>query len=437
MVKIIRAVFVWTGTLLAALPLAGCGGGGGSAAAVCPAPPAACDAVSQNRYVHDLMKDIYFWADAAPVVDYTAYATPADVLTAMVYTPKDRWSYITSVSNFTSLFSRGKYIGYGLGVKQGSDGVWRLNIVYPGSPAAAAGLRRGYAVTALNGMPVDQVAAHNLWTQQFGADAAGVQMSVGYTDAGGVAGNVTLAKGEVTVPPVYDARVLYYGGVSTGYLAFTSFNETTPAAAEAALALFQNAGIRELVVDLRYNGGGLMDPAAYIAGRVADYRAAGAVFARLRHNAAHRGLDRLLRFTGTGPAASGGRVVVIATGATASASELFINGLKPFMEVAVIGSKTHGKPAGMYGCSFCGNVISAVAFELENAHAEGGYYNGIPATCLADDGLTVPLGDPAEPSLKAALYYAANGKCLATAQKPGMTAASAPLTGIHREAGAF
>lgn len=431
-----RVVTAWGGVLLAVLSL-GCGGGSSASTVVCPASPAACDTVSQNRYVYDFMKDLYFWADLAPAVDYASYAAPADVLTAMVYAPKDRWSYISSATAFTAIFSQGKYIGYGFGVKQGSDGVWRLYLVYPGSPADAAGLRRGYAVTDFNGVPVALVAAGNLWSQEFGADVVGVQMSVGYTDASGAAGNVTLTKSEVTVPPVYDARVFSYGGKAVGYLSFTMFNDTTAAAVDAAFARFQLAGIQDLVVDLRYNGGGLLNPAAYIAGRIADDHAAGAVFSRYRHNAAHRWLDRLLRFSATGPAATGGRVIFITTASTASASESLINGLKPFMDVALVGSKTHGKPAGMYGCQFCGNVIAAIAFELENAHGEGGYYDGIGVSCAADDGLTFQLGDLAEPSLDAALYYAANGKCPATAQKPGVTPVVVPLTGIHAEAAAY
>ncbi len=423
--------------MLIALTLAGCGAGNSAGTAVCPAAPSSCDTASQNCYVYDLMKDLYFWSGTTPIIDYASYGAPADVLAAMVYSPKDRWSYVTSAAAYTAIFSHGNYLGYGFGVKQGGDGVWRVYIVYPGSPAAVAGLRRGYAVTSLNSVPVAQIAAQNLWNQEFGADVAGVQLSVGYTDAAGVAGNVTLIKSEVTVPPVYDARVLYYGGEAVGYLSFTMFSDTTSAAVDDSFARFQRAGIRHLVVDLRYNGGGLLNPAAYIAGRMVDGQAAGAVFNRYRHNAAHRGLDRLLRFYATGPAATGGRVIFITTGSTASASESLINGLKPFMDVALVGSKTHGKPAGMYGCHFCGNVIVAIAFELENAHGEGGYYNGIGVNCAADDGLTVALGDPAEPSLRVALSYAVNGSCPAAVQKPGVAAVTAPLTGIYREAGAF
>ena len=440
MMRKIGGVTAWAGVLIAALLSTGCGiADSGSSAAVCPPPPADCGAVDQNRYVYNLMKSLYFWADITPATDYTAYATPADVLSAMVYTPKDRWSFISPASAYSAIFSQGTYIGYGFGVKRGSDGVWRLYIVYPGSPAGAAGLRRGYAVTALNGMPVTQIAAHNLWLQQFGADEPGVQITMDYTDTAGVAGNITLTKSVVTVPPVYDARVLDYGGTAVGYLAFTMFNETTGAGVDEALARFQRAGIQTLVVDLRYNGGGLMNTAAYIAGRVADYRAAGGVFSRFRHNAAHARLNQSLRFSATGAETYGGRVIVITTANTASASEAFINGLKPVMEVALVGSKTHGKPAGMYGCYFCGNVIAAIAFEIENARGEGGYYGGIGVTCQADDTLTVPLGDAAEGSLNAALYYAANGKCPpATAQKPpAATPVAAPLTGLRREAGAF
>ncbi len=108
----------------------------------------------------------------------------------------------------------------------------------------------------------------------------------------------------MTVPPVHDARVISYGGKAVGYLSFTMFNDTTAAAVDDAFARFQLAGIQDLVVDVRYNGGGLLNPAAYIAGRIADDHAMGAVFSRYRHNAAHRWLDRLLRFSATGPAAA-------------------------------------------------------------------------------------------------------------------------------------
>ena len=312
-----------------------------------------------------------------------------------------------------------------------------MYIVYPGSPADVAGLRRGYALTSLNGVPVAQVAAQNLWNAEFGADVPGVQMSVGYSGAAAVAGNVTLTKSVVTVPPVYDARVIYFEGTAVGYVSFTMFSDLTATAVDEAFSRFQRAGIQDLIVDLRYNSGGLLNPAAYIAGRITDDHAAGAVFNRYRHNAAHHWLDGLIRFSATGPATSGGRVIFITTGSTASASESLINGLKPFMDVALVGSKTHGKPAGMYGCYFCGNVIAAIAFELENANGQGGYYGGIGVTCAADDGLTVPLGDPAESSLKAALYYAINGSCPPATQKPGVPPAVVPLTGIHGEAAAF
>ncbi len=437
MLRLVSIFTPWGWILLISLIFGGCGAKNSASTAICPVSPSSCDTTSQNRYVYDLMKDLYFWADTTPTVDYASYATPADVLAAMVYSPKDRWSYVTSAAAYTSIFSYGKYLGYGFGVKLGNDGVWRLYIVYPGSPAATAGLRRGFTVTSLNGVSVTQIAAQNLWNQEFGADVAGTQMSVGFIGLDGVAGDVILTKSEITVPPVYDARILYFGGETVGYLSFTMFSNTTSAAVDDAFTRFKQAGIQQLVVDLRYNGGGLLNPAAYIAGRMVDGKAAGSVFSRYRHNRAHRGLDRLVRFYATGPVAAEGRVIFITTPSAASASESLINGLKPFMNVALVGSRTQGKPAGMYGCQFCGNVIAAIAFELENAHGEGGYYDGIGVDCAADDGLTTELGNPAEPSLQAALSYAVNGNCPSAAQKPHAPAVAAPLAGIYREAGAF
>ncbi len=429
--------------LLLALLLSGCGMVDDPApgAAVCPVPPDVCDAAGENKYVYDLMHGLYFWANATPALDYTTYATPSDLLAALKYSPQDRWSYITTQAAYSSLFAEGTYLGYGVGVKADESGVWRVYIVYSGSGADAAGLKRGYAVTSLGGVPVADIVAQNQWNTLFDAGGEGATLAITYIDLAGSSGSAVMTKGVVTIPPVYDHRVLYGNGVAVGYLMFTSFNGTVPPALDAAFAAFKAAGVERLVVDLRYNGGGLISTSAYLAGKVADFGASQAVFLRYRHNAAYAWLDRLLRFPFTGPVTADDAVIVITTAATASASEAFINGLRPFMKVTLVGSATHGKPTGMYGCAFCGNVLSAVAFENENAWGQGQYYGGIAADCMAADGLTAPLGDKGEASLAAALYYAAHNACPPTGgQKPRVAAAGAegaPLTGLAAEAGAY
>jgi C-terminal processing protease CtpA/Prc len=107
------------------------------------------------------------------------------------------------------------------------------------------------------------------------------------------------------------------------------------------------------------------------------------------------------------------RLVAITTRSSASASELIINSLRPYIPVAVIGDRTYGKPVGQYGLSFCDKVLYPVAFSLRNANDEGDYFDGIPPTCAAADDITHQLGDTEEASFAEALTYIRTGACSA------------------------
>jgi C-terminal processing protease CtpA/Prc len=105
------------------------------------------------------------------------------------------------------------------------------------------------------------------------------------------------------------------------------------------------------------------------------------------------------------------RLVVITTRASASASELIINSLRPYMPVAVIGDTTYGKPVGQYSLNFCEKVLVPVAFSLKNVNDEGDFFDGIAPTCTAPDDITHQLGDPAEASYAEALTFLRTGAC--------------------------
>ncbi|HEY0884371.1 MAG TPA: S41 family peptidase, partial [Ramlibacter sp.] len=109
------------------------------------------------------------------------------------------------------------------------------------------------------------------------------------------------------------------------------------------------------------------------------------------------------------------RVFVIAGGGTASASEVLINGLQPFVEVVLIGEPTYGKPYGFVPYDLCGTTYQAVQFETLNALGVGGFTSGFPPTCAVPDDLDHQLGDPAEARIRTALNYAATGSCGAAA----------------------
>ncbi len=109
------------------------------------------------------------------------------------------------------------------------------------------------------------------------------------------------------------------------------------------------------------------------------------------------------------------RVFVIGSGATASASELVINGLRPFVDVVLIGETTYGKPYGFVPRSACGTTYEAVNFESLNALGVGGYTAGFQPDCLVADDLDHALGDSSERRTATALNYVATGRCGADA----------------------
>jgi hypothetical protein len=191
--------------------------------------------------------------------------------------------------------------------------------------------------------------------------------------------------------------------------------------------------VQELVLDLRYNGGGLVDVARHLAGLIGGPSLRDHVFAEAQHNDRNRRLNQTLRFGGAASALRLERLIVITTRASASASELLINGLTPFLPVIVVGDRTFGKPVGQYGVPFCDKVFAPVAFSMVNARGEGNYFDGLPVDCAAADDIGHELGSPQETSLATALDYIATGRCPAPSSRVG--ARSTPRADAARPLG--
>ncbi len=224
---------------------------------------------------------------------------------------------------------------------------------------------------------------------------------------------VSLARGTVTIDPVPQWRIIDAGGGrNIGYLELASFILPAEPAMEAVFAAFNDAGVNDVIIDLRYNGGGLVSTSSllgdYFGGQVAE----NLIFSKSLFNAIRsEQYDTIEFFDQLANSISLSRLVAITTGDTASASELVINGMEPHVETVLVGSDTLGKPVGQVGLEFCGKLLRAVAFEAVNADDVGGYFDGLPVDCAADDDLSIPVGDPGDPNLLAAQTYLATGTC--------------------------
>ena len=165
----------------------------------------------------------------------------------------------------------------------------------------------------------------------------------------------------------------------------------------------------------------------------------GQIFSNQVFNANNAGRNTTMFFQDRTDALDLGRVIVITTGLTASASELVINSLVPYLDVVLIGDTTFGKPVGSFGFDFCDKTLNPISFTTRNANDEGDYFDGLAVNCPAADGLDSPLGDPQETLLVEALAYLQNGVCTVKAGKPPKRAKSKPAaqTGLRAEHNVF
>lgn len=377
--------------------------------------PRNCTTTSQNIYVRDVLDEYYFWYRELPLLNPANYASPQAYLEAARYRPLDNtFSYITSRAANAAFYGDSQFVGLGISTQVRETDV-RVLQVFPESPASEAGLNRGDRITEINGRSVAQLIATGEIGEAFGASEEGVSIALAFVSRAGVERRATLVKRVVTIPTVSLTRTFQVDGRTVGYLFFRNFVEPSYAALDEAFTALRDAGATELIVDLRYNGGGLVNVAVHLGGLIGGVVTDGKVFAEFRHNDKNTSLNETLRFENKPRALTVSRVFVIATRSSASASELLINSLRPYLPVTVIGDATYGKPVGQYGFNFCDKVLAPVSFKLVNVDGYGDYFDGIAADCVAADDAEHDLGAADEASLREALSVIRTGSCSAAA----------------------
>ncbi|MBB85884.1 MAG: hypothetical protein CMP06_01060 [Xanthomonadales bacterium] len=432
--------------LLAVATLAACGGGGSSG-------PSDCGVVGQNSYVYDELRDSYLWADfVADGADPADYASPSALLQDLKHSLDQTrfggsYSYVADQAEFTSLLNEGEFTG--LGVRLGFTDADELTalLVFSGSPAANAGLERGTRILRIDGqVPSSDPGQPNYFDSLLGADEAGVTVELEIQDPDAAQSRVvSVTKAVVTIDSVQNAQVFETpGGMTVGYLLFTNFfTEISRDALRDAFSDFSAAGVDELIVDLRYNGGGSVRTStvlgSLIAGGPVINSGNNEIFTDATANDDHPELGFIERFFDETQALDLGRVVVIGTQSTASASELVINGLEPFLDVVLVGSTTFGKPVGQHPMDFCDKTLVAVTFQTLNADGQGDYFDGIAPDCVADDDWSEPLSLDAnagnEASIQTALDVITTGQCPAVTKR-GSSSRSEYLSGMRGLIGA-
>ncbi|NNF40917.1 MAG: peptidase S41, partial [Woeseiaceae bacterium] len=170
------------------------------------------------------------------------------------------------------------------------------------------------------------------------------------------------------------------------------------------------------IIDLRYNGGGLVRTANLLGDFLGAFANDGRVFSETQFNADRAAANNSSAFfERRGNSLNLSRLVVIATRGTASASELITNSLAAYFDVAIVGDNTFGKPVGQIGLEFCEKILRPTSFKTVNAAGEGEYFDGLAVDCAAPDDLNFAVGSDADPNMIAAMTYLETGACPAAA----------------------
>ncbi len=366
-----------------------------------------CSIKEQNQYVYNYMKDRYYWYKYLPNIDPSSYSSPYALLDDLRY-ELDKWSFIINKEVLDNYFNNGSYIGYGFKLQFFNDKLY-ISEVFPNSPANRANLTRGTQILQINGQDVSSMTQAQI-NDAFGEDKIGVTTTL-YVNQNNQGRSLTLSKEEIFAPSVVKKVILHENNETIGYLLFDKFVQPSNNELDSAFAYFKEHNITKLIVDLRYNSGGLLSVAQHLSSLIIGKEYKDLPAFSLYFNDKHNNLNSTYYFLDLRNALHISEVYFLVTHQTCSASEAVINALNPYIDVRTFGSKTCGKPVGMVGATFCNKYLMPIEFKIVNSANRGDYFGGMNPTCQANDDITHDFGDKNETMLSSALYYLKHKIC--------------------------
>ena len=393
--------------------------------------------------------------------DYDAMSEDTKYSYIFDQSDKNPTASIAPHKSAVDLEGHGNDIGIRFGY-YGSNSKYKILVtaVYPDSPADDAGFVRGDEISTINGVAYGSNFAAQIDDIITAVDGETVVLA---GKRGETPFSTTLNKSLYTSDPVYKSTVMSAGSKKIGYLSYARFSDMNNSmnALNAAFDDFASKGVTDLIIDLRYNGGGYINTAIHLTNLIAPSGTSGVMFAE-HYNATMRNKKATIlknqpnvnsngdivgsyfdgdysvaanteTFRKTGPLGNVKNVVFIVTSSTASSSELVINSLKPYMTVKLVGEKTYGKPIGFFPITIENKYdVYYAMFETKNSRGEGGYYNGMNVDVSADE-LTsndkmYDWGNPNDPSTAKAINILAPGATVTGKAKTATakTAAAGP-----------
>ncbi len=434
---------------------------------------AACTYAEARGEVMELLREAYYFNDEP--AQRAKYANLAledykdldALLEAIRWMPETRdrgFTHWETRAEYEAVFAAESYLfgfrpSYALDLRGNPIYIQALD-VYQGSPAGDAGLRRGDKIVSLNGKSIEGLSLDEI-DKELGPNEDGYTATFEIESLSGQRRTFEMAKRLVRTPTVPEEHVEIFETAAgkVGYLHFRTFFGDANDRLLEEFAAFKSAGVRNLIVDLRYNGGGSVPIAHGLASLIGgpELFEAGkrTVLSRRIHNNLLATVYNQNETTYFGCSTYGApelvakcenesslrdleKVVFITSGGSASASEFVITALQPHENVALVGERTFGKPVGQYGYAFCPRqwgvgegVLWPVSFANVNSEGFGDYYSGLEVECEVEDDLTKALGTADEGRIAVALRYIETGSCRAPASS--LVAGEARLMQLWRQ----
>lgn len=371
-------------------------------------------------------RDIYLWYNNIPSsLDARSYSDPNKVMEAIrsystepgFSAPVDRWSFAMLKSQWNDL-SSGIGGDFGLNVYFYTSDDLRVSYVERESPAGKAGIKRGWRIKQINGSSA-------ITSSNSGAIVQAVYQSSSGTFVFGRPNSsdttMALKSSSYKEHPLLFDSVYNTGSNKTGYFVFNSFLGDTNEIKNEFVRIFDKfngQNVQDVVVDLRYNGGGYVSVQNLLANYLVPVAGNNGIMLTEQFNDKYKSSDVTANFSKKGNL-NLSRLFFIVSQSTASASELLINSLKPYMEVQLVGpNHTHGKPVGFFPIPVFDWYIFPVSFRTVNKNGEGNYFNGLSLDYQITDGLDKEWGDAGESCLSSVLRYITSGSYARMAVTP-------------------
>jgi C-terminal processing protease CtpA/Prc len=294
--------------------------------------------------------------------------------------------------------------------------------VFDEAPAGKDGWQRGWEIIEVNGKPIlDYKTSTGGYDFKLGTSDPGITNSFTFKLPDGSITTRTNTKAEYQSNSVLYKSVFDLPGKKVGYWVFNSFKATeglTPTRSkevEESMEFFQSESITDLIIDLRYNGGGSVAVAEQLSNYIIQGTNQGSLMYTNKLNYLKGNYESSTKFNKIG-ALSLTRLVFITSRGTASASELVINSLNPYLDITLVGDNTYGKPVGSFPLSAYNTTLKSnnvelvpITFSLSNAEGKADYFDGFPADFLVGDTPQFNWGSENDLRLIAAIQVLENG----------------------------